>query len=440
MASEEVAKKLMEQMAKMQEEAKAERAESMAERAAERAEFLAIIGRLQQQGPQQIVVGNEAGAAIALNSSSDYQDISSQIEKFQYAPEDSLTVEPWLERADGVFASDKGKKLSEPDQTAIVRSKLTSSDYQRLASSILPTKPEELSMDDTKKHLKRLFGRKETLFARRFKAWRVEMRDEEDFATYGARVNKAGEDSEFASFQVDDFKAQLFVQGLKSSKHAPVLKKLLEKVDEQQAKRESAVDAAAAAAAPTMTLHDLVTIAERMIQLDSDRKGVNLQPSAPETQDVLSVSRPQRPQRPPGPCPFCGVMHWAKDCPCKDKECTDCKQKGHNKGFCDAAKRFLERRTKRTARTHAVNNKKSARKYVKLLINGVLVSLKHDSGSDRTFIDVKNWTKIGKPRLEPLESDAVSATEHIVKCRGKFSAVVEVKDQPIVVHDVYVSE
>lgn len=277
---------------------------------------------------------SSSSSATQLKMTSDFQDVSAQIGKFVYSPEEGSTFEVWYKRAKGVFASGKGKNVSEEDKAAIIRSKLSDNDFTTFANSILPKEPEELSLDEMTERLKKIFGRKESLFARRYKAWRVEKLDDEDFVSFAARINRAAEDFEYDSFQIDDFKMQLFIQGLKSIKDASVLKELLKKTDAHQAKRDASVDPESVG---KLTLDDLAVIAERMVTLEKDRRELESHPVAKE--EISAIMKNEKMWK----CWFCGDDHLNRKCPYREKRCDDCGQKGHRKGYCASAERVRQK-------------------------------------------------------------------------------------------------
>lgn len=394
-----------------------EQMKSMHEDAVRREEMLLeMINKSKGKEPQKLD-----------GSSSDYQDVSSQIEKFIFAPEECCTFERWIKRVNGVFASDKGKRISEMDKAAIIRSKLSNDDYNQFANDVIPKSPEELSLEEHVKHLTKLFGRKESLFSRRYKAWQIKKRADEDFLSFGARIKKVTEDFEFSSFKSEDFMMQLFVQGLDASEDAFIRKKMLEKTDDHHAKLEAAADKDTV---PELTLDSLTATAQRLVELNKDCKSIELPARGVEVAAVAKIEK-EKTDRPPK-CRNCRGFHLHKNCPFKDKACFGCQQLGHTKEYCK------NRDKKKVNVEETSDTKKSFRKYVKPRINGVKVALKHDSGSDWTIISKENWKRIGSPRLIPPESTAISASGGEVKTLGYFSALLELNGTAAVV-DVQVS-
>jgi hypothetical protein len=366
--------------------------------------------------------------------STDFQDVSGQVEKFIYQPEEGLTFDRWINRAQRVFASDKGKKLSDSDKAAIICAKLSAEDYNQFESDQLPKKLEALTLEETTKHLMRLFGKKESVFSRRYRGWQTEIGADESYLAFAARIKKTAEDFEMESFGRDDLMTQLFVQGLKSAKHAMVRKKMLEKADEYQAKLESAEEASTV---PKLTVDQLADTATRLANLDKVNKTVD----PIRAIEVTAIQKNVRDDKKLWKCRLCTGFHFHRECPYKDKRCYDCNEVGHQKGSCQSAKDFKDKMKKKRGdvKVDKVETKKSARKFVRPRINGVQVTLKLDTGSDWTIISSKNWTKVGQPRLSPATVTAVSASGDTVSNLGYFSAVCDLNGVTSVT-DVYVSK
>ena len=374
----------------------------------------------------------EGKAAIILQSPEDF--IDRQIGEFVYAPKEGLTFEPWLERTRTVFASERGSSLPESSKTQIIRSKLSQPDYQVFSHTILPKKAEELSLDETAMVLTRLFGRKESIFARRHKVMQIQMMPGEDFRTYAARVNRAGEEFELDTFTTDDLKAQLFTQGLQHPEVAAIRKKVMEKIEDVLARRK----AEDPPNTPKLTLDDLATIADRMLIREEESRLIENQPTT--KQEVFAVGSGSC----KWDCKYCGDKHWHTDCPFRTKLCSSCNIIGHKKGYCVSAKAFKDRYKQRTTQKEVISAiwskqpQKPRYKTVSPRINGELVTLKHDSGSTWVIISRSNWQRIGSPRLSQPQASAISASGNPVNILGYFSAVVELKDKSGTV-DCYVA-
>lgn len=365
--------------------------------------------------------------------------IDKKISPFIFSPKEGLTFDKWYDRAHTEFVSGRGKMLTDSDKAAIIRNKLSQAEYNCFAQIVLPKKPEELSLEETVKVLSTLFGRQESIFALRHKIMQVQMTDGEDFNTFGARVNLAAEEFMLSTFTLDDLKTQLFTQGLKSPKVAAVRKKIMEYIEDKLIKRQ----AENPPTTPVPTLHELISVANRMFRREEESKQVEYQPEI--KQEVYAIRRKPCTLK----CHFCGDIHWHVDCPFKEVVCSTCKLIGHKTGFCTSAKNFKERNlNKRPFKTqakvnsgtiHSTNTHKRAfRKWVRPKINGVRVSLKHDSGSDWLIISRQNWERLGSPKLSHPKTHAVSASGDSVEVIGLFSATVEINNNFGIV-DCYVS-
>lgn len=375
---QESMKKQQQQLEDQREEARIQRKEAQIQREEERVQHQQQMEA--QRAQMQQIIDKLAGGS----TTSKLQDMLVQVQKFEHDPERGLTIEPWLLRFETIFASDEGTTFSDADKLAVLFGRLSSTDYNRLADTISPGKPETLVLADVKKHLEKLFGRKESCFSRGYKTMRITKRDDEDFGSYTARINKAAQDFDFASFKIEDFKNQLFVQGLKSAQDAVILKKALEKLNDHQDRIDAADDPNTI---PKLTIDDLRLFAERQELITKDRNTLD---------DTSAVTPPprqarQHPSSNSGlpSCHYCNDKHMHRNCPFKEMTCSDCKKKGHKKGFCESAKKFNELMAKKHPDSEFWRHKidwasatKSARKYVRLFINGKQVSLKLDSGSD----------------------------------------------------------
>ena len=253
----------------------------------------------------------------------------------------------------------------------------------------------------------------------------------EDIFAYAARINQACEEFQFDACTLDDFKTQMFTAGLKHHEAAPIRKKIMEKIDDVLARRQSETPAVT----PKLTLNDVATLAKRMLTREEESRLIEHPTSI--KQEVLAINRGTCKMD----CRFCGEKHWHADCPFKTKKCTTCDATGHKSGYCDSAKAFKERQKKRMSskKVQAVQRQSnSCRKTVRPKINGVTINMTHDSGSDWFIISKANWQRIGSPKLQPSSVQAISASGDSVKVAGYFSATVELKDKFGVV-DCYVS-
>jgi len=89
-----------------------------------------------------------------------------------------------------------GENLEDVAKLRLLLKKLSVTVHDKYQHFILPKHPREFSFEDTVKKLKTLFGTRSSLFSKRYKCFETSMYAEEDFISYGARVNKLCEDFE----------------------------------------------------------------------------------------------------------------------------------------------------------------------------------------------------------------------------------------------------
>lgn len=354
--------------------------------------------------------------------------------------------------------------MTDPQKLDLLTEKFSYQDYLKFANTILPRTKLDIPFNEAVTHLKRIFGRKESQFALRYKCLKLKMEAGEDFDAYTARVNLKCEKFDLASFTSDDLKVLMFVQGLHDSQHAQTLEKLLSKLDETEKKREAAADPTTV---PKLTLQDVNNIATRLSSLKVE-KSLIMDPAT--ASEVLAIQRKPYSSRytgtpfkgntaassvseyaassatnpsgwrqgsAPRPCNYCGDSHWQVDCPFKEKYCFQCKTKGHKAGFCGKAKDELQRILNRKNRTEAasgirqsnqvlVNAINGNRRYVSPAINNQAVKLQLDCGSDWTIISKTNHKRIGAPKLLYVWEKAVSASGEPIKILGKFNCLAQI--------------
>jgi RNase H-like domain found in reverse transcriptase len=386
------------------------------------------------------------------------KNLAEQMTTFSYDPEAGLTFEAWYDRYESIFQTEIADWDS-PSKIRLLMIKFSQQDYQRFSDSVLPKKPTELTLDDTIKLLKNIFGHRETRFALRHKCFNLRKDDSENFTDFAARINKHGEKFDVTHCTADDLKVLLFVSGLKSPQDSIILEKLLSRVDTQYVALEAAPDDATRALIHKLTLKDLVNEAQRLISLKLDKSTV-VSP-ANSSQEVFAIHQnhqefkhsndrnnetrngtrpgsPQLPKLPKRACSFCGEMHWQRDCPFKEKTCSICSSPGHKNGFCASAFKELtrvysqnERRRRnsdpaqysRTSTYHvacSTTASNSQRKFIAPSINGDRICLQLDSASDITIISSENWKKLGKPSLTPIKITPGSASGDQIQLWGSF--------------------
>lgn len=395
--------------------------------------LLKEIKALRAQNPDGTVA-----PAIQATSSSTFKNLSDSMLEFVYDPELNLTFDAWYRRYESVFTTEAAD-LSECTKVRLLTGKLRNSDFEQFANAILPIKTHELALEEAISKLKSIFGHRQSKFALRKMCFNITKLDSEDFACYAARVNKHCERFDVKNCAVDEFKAQIFVNGLKSPQDSLILEKLLAKLDgestnvatlQTQERRNEFVH---------LKLQDLVNEADRIISLKQDKSSVAETHSKSEvfaiqrhqfvtkndSDNSTSTSSAELPQ-PPSPCLHCGGVHWHRDCPFREKTCFDCNKTGHKAGYCTMKQSSLQFKHQKSNSDPAylvqkvsnIDTVDSQRKYVTPNINGSPVKLQLDTGSDITIISRRNWIKLGKPTLSNIVKKAGSASGNSIPLLG----------------------
>ena len=399
-----------------------------------------------QRREAQLLQALEAASAYQqqvapISSNSLMKDLADEMLEFVYDPENNLTFNKWFARYSGIFEENK-EKLSNNEAVRLILQKLAQKQFDKFADTILPKQPSELTVEETVKVLKRIFGKKETIFALRRKCLSLKMDESEDFSDFAARVNKNGERFDTEKFTADDLKVLVFVQGLDPSKNALVIEKLLTKVDSQYIQLEAAAD-------PTtikkLNLQDLVNEAERIKCLKSDAKSIGAEANKSEIYAVTSksgtIKKPFNKSRfnsakydnekkePRSPCWFCSGYHFHADCPYKDRACPKCKQLGHKETHCDQVAEWKKKRAVKPADVNRVAvNAVRERQCVEPIIKGQKLKLQLDTGSDWTIISKANWKLLGTPELMEC-GRAYSASKNEIPMLGKFTCRMQLNGQ-----------
>lgn len=400
------------------------------ERREERQLVRDLLAQLAPQNGQQQAVGQQA-----LIGNSLHKDLSDRMEKFTFDAEENKTFDKWYTRYQVIFETNAAT-MTAPERVSMLCEKLASGDYEKFANTILPLTVATIEFNTAVTTLKRIFGRKESLFALRYQCLKLEKEDIEDYAEYAARVNLKCEKFDVAHLTPEDFKVLMFVKGLKTAKDGHALAKLLAKLDQQEALQ--AQRAPEAAAIPNMTLQEAVNLATRLENLLAEKEMVATGSTyqnevfavkkahwSRSKHSELTNSSNSKPTRndglPPTPCYGCGANHWNNDCPFKDKQCFDCKKMGHKAGHCaKATKKY--RYSNRRQSVKVTTPFRSTRKFVEPAIADTKFRLLFDSGSDWTIISKRNWQSLGSPALHDCEEQALSASGDPVPMLGRFTA------------------
>ncbi|EYB88491.1 hypothetical protein Y032_0246g40 [Ancylostoma ceylanicum] len=312
--------------------------------------------------------------------------LSTRLPEFTYHPDNGCTFELWYNRYEDIIAND-GSTLDDAAKARLIVSKLDAATYARFTNHILPKKAVDVSLDETVKTLKQLFGHSTSAFPRRYTYLRTQRKDE-TIRDYTGLVNQRHEVVEFNDVTPEQMKCLVWTCGLANLEDADIRARALRKMEDNS----------------QTTIKELSAEIQQFMDIRQDAKLLENQPSSP-----LS-----------GP-------HWAKDCDFANKTCNDCKRVGH-KRYCKniTKKKPIPKQKRRSAKNAVTVASTTAhvapvsRIYRQVQINGITVLMRLDTGADVTLLSHKEWIAIGRPKLLPPLLSLKSANSKDINVRGHF--------------------
>lgn len=127
--------------------------------------FKATIARLapQQRGEVDQPLGRAKWTMDTLAKS---------MSEFHYDPDNELIFQSWYARYSDLFDID-ANHLDDAAKTRLLIRKLSTIAHTRFLNYILPKKPREMTFEETKSTLEKIFGRQTSLFNLRFNCLKV---------------------------------------------------------------------------------------------------------------------------------------------------------------------------------------------------------------------------------------------------------------------------
>ncbi|EYC16479.1 hypothetical protein Y032_0033g2679 [Ancylostoma ceylanicum] len=223
--------------------------------------------------------------------------LSTRLPEFTYDPDSGCRFDVWYNRYEDIIAND-GSTLDDAAKARLIVSKLDAATYARFTNHILPKKTFDVSLDETVKILKELFGHNTSVFARRYAYLRTQ-RNDETIRDYTGLVNRHREMAEFNDVTPEQMKCLVWICGLANPEDADIRVRDLRKMENN----------------PQTTLKELSAEIQQFVDT---RCQALRKPAIINTVWYVSQRRP----------------HWAKDCDFANKTCHDCKRVGHKKGYC----------------------------------------------------------------------------------------------------------
>ena len=311
-------------------------------------------------------------------------EMISKTQTFSHDPEYGGTFTKWIERFEDAVAT-HGSRLSEEERARVLVMKLDTEVYNLFRDHIRPRTTKELKYEEVKTILETLFGDKDSIFRRRYDAFRVVLEDM-NFRSYATMVNRMCELAQVDLLTKEQIKCLLFVSGMKKQAHSDFRTRLLQKLELQT----------------SCTLEDLCNECEHILSLRKDANAIGEVPSV--VQAVQRNSRRKKP-RPEFPSKEFGR-------PSAAKRCFICDETTHLAMSCP--------KKKMRAKKIDDNQKKGNRKFAEIDFGGIKIEMQLDSGADVTIINTDTWEKIGTPGLDKSSVSLSAANGTPIEVLGCF--------------------
>uniref|UniRef100_A0A914EC07 Gag protein n=2 Tax=Acrobeloides nanus TaxID=290746 RepID=A0A914EC07_9BILA len=192
----------------------AERAEK------ERTELMAMLKQQADLLNKLTAAGNASGNPTTIMPVLSPEEIlantiHAKLGDFNYDPEAESTFDVWYRRYKSVLEED-GKLLPEEHKVRMLCRRLSDAVFKRLVEITSSNEPEKTKYADLIRILDETFGSKATLFSKRYEVMRMAIRSGEDLIGYLDKVNAACDRTDYSSMEIGQFKALVFVSGLKT--------------------------------------------------------------------------------------------------------------------------------------------------------------------------------------------------------------------------------
>ncbi|XP_059221513.1 uncharacterized protein K02A2.6-like [Stomoxys calcitrans] len=171
------------------------------------------------------------------------ESLANSMMEFNYEPDSGLLFDSWYNRYRHIFERE-ASPLDDAGKVGLLWRKMSNHIHKRFTNIVLPRQPHELSLEDTLKHLSKLFGRTESQVSQRCKCLQILKMENEDFKEYASRVNLQCELFKLDELNADQFKCLIFILGLKSSDDGEIRIRLLRHLNDsnEMVKLEKLVD------------------------------------------------------------------------------------------------------------------------------------------------------------------------------------------------------
>ncbi|EYC29688.1 hypothetical protein Y032_0006g3125 [Ancylostoma ceylanicum] len=231
-------------------------------------------------------MGATPAAAPASTAEFVINALSTRLPEFTYDPDNCCTFDVWYNRYEDIIAND-GSILDDAAKARLIVSKLDAATHARFTNHILPKKTFDVSLDETVKTLKELFGHNTSVFARRYAYLRTQLNDE-TIRDYTGLVNRRHEMDEFSDVTPEQMKCLVWICGLANPEDADIRARALRKMEDN----------------PQTTLKELSAEIQQFMDIRQDAKLLGNQPSSPLSGMCLNAvsAKKNQPRDPPSPC------------------------------------------------------------------------------------------------------------------------------------------
>ena len=250
---------------------------------------------------------------------------------------DEEDIEEWLQRF--IFCIDcSAAAIKDESKVKVLMTKLSSDTFMQYKNSCLPKQVTELTFDETKDRLTKLFTKSQSIHYDRYSCMQISREEGESFIPYTNRLKAALQKFRWADFNEELFKCLILLSSLKSPKDARLRQYILKELSEKNKDVKfdsliSEIDGILTTASEAKMLegHHIAAVHKPIQEFKQDYKPQHFIPAA-HSSNMDSTSKPTSSRY---SCYGCGSNdHWRKNCPHYKHVCRNCSIRGHLETFC----------------------------------------------------------------------------------------------------------